>query len=131
LLRASAYWVTKEWVSLSIPDRTPEGKQLTLEEREDILSFCVDHYAELLRECPCLQSEDVLAQYRIEDIGRKPEPADAIDIMHMAPALAYCNAAVTHDGYVADQGRRYMREHGKRAFVGRLLSEVVNEVIKP
>lgn len=115
----------KEYISLSMPDRAPNGRLLIPAQREEILAYCVEHYEEILHECPCLQTEYILADYRIEDPMRNPEPQDAIDFMHMASALAYCDAVVTHERYLFAQGERYVRNTGRPVVVGRLLSEIV------
>jgi len=121
--------MNKEWISLSIPDRAPDEQPLTPALRAEVLAYCLGHYAELLSECPCMQSEHLLADYRTESATRKPQTQDCIDLMYMAPALAYCDVLTTHDRYLIAQVKRYAKDTGRPVVVRRLLSEIAKEFI--
>lgn len=112
------------WINLSLPDRAPDGKAIVPEDRCSILTYCTERYRDVLAESPCLYAEELLAEYRTENPSRKPQPTDAIDLMHLAPALAYCDAIVTNDAYILGQARRVVRETGRDAVIARTLSEV-------
>lgn len=121
--------VIEGWLSHSMPHAGPDGLPLAQEIIQLFLAYCVNRYDEVLRECPCLQSEHLLADYRSEVATRNPQKQDAIDLMHMAPALAYCDAVVTNDGYLCSQGKRYARDSGRPVIVGRLLSHVTDHLL--
>jgi hypothetical protein len=121
--------IIEGWLSASMPHAGPDGLPLAQEIIQLFLAYCVKRYNEVLRECPCLQSEHFLSNYRTAIATRNPQKQDAIDLMHMAPALAYCDAAVSNDGFLCNQAGRYAKDSGRPVVVGRLLSHVIDHLL--
>ncbi len=81
------------------PERDPNGTPIPLVERDRIVGELVANYQEVLRGCPTLWIDDLLADFRIKDHRRNPNVGDAIDLMHIGSALVYCDAFVSFDRY--------------------------------
>lgn len=115
-----------EWIGLSIPERNPDGRPFRMEERSKLLDQCVRRNGELLHACPSMLAEDLMEGYRTEDTLRNPKASDAIDLQHVVPALAYCDAIVTNDGYLKHHCERYSNEAKRNIVVARSLSDAVS-----
>jgi hypothetical protein len=79
---------------------------------------------EVYKHCPSLRVEDQLSELRISNKDREPRESDAIDLMMAVPSLAYCDAFVSYDGYVAAGAKELARRGVISCFVARLPSEV-------
>lgn len=101
--------VIQESFSIHFPKRYPNGTPIPLVERINITYDLVANQQEVLRECPTLWIDSLLADYRIENRSRNPQVGDAIDLMHAGSALVYCNAFVTYDGYTRNGAKRAVR----------------------
>lgn len=89
------------WVGLSIPNRGPDGRALTIPEKADLLAFCWQHKRQFFAECRCLAAEDALTTARTSNAMRQPTGSDGPDLQHAAVALAYCDIFYSMDGYQA------------------------------
>jgi hypothetical protein len=89
------------WIGVSIPDRGPDGRALTIPEKADLLAFCWQHKRQFFVECRCLAVEDALTTARTSDAIRQPSESDGPDLQHAAVALAYCDIFYSRDGYQA------------------------------
>jgi hypothetical protein len=89
------------WIGLSIPDRGPDGRALTIPEKTDLLAFCWQHKKQFFVECRCLAVEHALTTARTSDAMRQPTESDGPDLQHAAVALAYCDIFYSRDGYQA------------------------------
>jgi hypothetical protein len=87
-----------------IPDRAPDGRPLTVAEKEQLADFCLHHRDEFFRACSAMVVEDALYQVRSRDAGRVPKEQDAIDYLHTVMGLCYCDYLLTRDGHLAADG---------------------------
>ena len=118
----------RQWIGLSLPVEDLDGRTFNLLEQVENMEQCARRYGELLDRCPAMKAENILERYRTENPGRNPERQDAIDLQHMVPALAYCDAVVTNDGYLRQQCERYAGETGANIVVAARLSHAVERL---
>lgn len=91
--------VAYDYFMLHFPERTFDGTWIPKEKKDAIIPELIRNQKEVFRECPTIWVDSLLSDARIENPARKPQLGDAIDIMHMGSALAYCSAFVSNDGY--------------------------------
>lgn len=89
------------WIAVSIPDRAPDGRALTVSERAELVAFCWQHKRQFFTECRCLAVENALTTHRTSNAQRKPTESNGPDLQHAAVALAYCDVFYSRDGYQA------------------------------
>jgi hypothetical protein len=89
-----------------IPDRAPDGRPLTVVEKDRLADFCLQHREEFFRECPAMTVEDALYQVRSRDPARVPKVQDAIDYLHSVMGLSYCDYFLTRDGHLAQMAQQ-------------------------
>lgn len=90
------------WLGPMMPDRDPENRLLTGDQRAGLLEFCHQNNAHFLGDCPAIAVEDVLTIVRIQPPTRKLSESDGTDLQHSIAALSYCDIFFTRD---RDQAR--------------------------
>jgi hypothetical protein len=115
----------RAWLGITFPDRDPDNRGFDARAREALIARCAERIHDIRRDCPCIGAEFLLEQYRTRDPRRNPGPQDAADLMHIAPAISYCDAVVTGDGYLRGQAQSYARDTGRPLVVARGLEEVI------
>lgn len=118
----------REWLAISIPERDPDDRPFKPEERQEVLNRAVAQLDGLLLKCPAMRAEELMEGYRTDDAIRNPKRSDAVDLQHAVPALAYCDAIITNDGYLNGQCHRYVKEAGRDIIVARSLVETVERL---
>jgi hypothetical protein len=97
-----------------LPDSGPDGKLLTKEQKGQLLSFCLDSKAELLKQCPAIAAEYALCDIRSRDPSRNPKESDTADLLHSVVALPYCDYFLVGDGYVRNFSEQLAKELPQR-----------------
>jgi hypothetical protein len=91
--------IFRAWIEKKIPDRSPDGKVLSMTEKAALLDFCVARKKAFFSACPALAVEDELMLARTANRRRNPTNSDGEDLFHGVMALAYCDAFIVFDGF--------------------------------
>ena len=124
LTRDNREETTRSWFFGFFPLLDPAGNAIAKRNREQMVAQLAADIDEVYTHCPSLRVEDQLSELRISNKDREPRESDAIDLMMAVPSLAYCDAFVSYDGYVAAGAKELARRGVISCFVARLLSEV-------
>jgi hypothetical protein len=114
----------ESWLSQFFPLRDPDDKPIRPDARCAMMRELTDNMRATYQACPSLRIEDELSEFRTDDKNRKPQRQDAADLMMAVPALAYCDAFISSDGYVTEGATRLLRGGVIKCLVARLPSEV-------
>ena len=61
------------WVFASVPERSPDGKMLTRDERRSLAAWCFERRDHFLSECRAFAVEDAITTDRTKDRRTKPK----------------------------------------------------------
>lgn len=103
--------IFRSWIGTKLPQRDLNGKELSPDEKKNLLDFLYKNKDLLLKESPSIAIEDVLYDIRNKDAARPPQTQDAADMQHSILALSYCDYFVTRDGFV-----RHCAEFASRTY---------------
>src|ERR1700687_504108 len=108
-LRAMDTLINKGWLRGYLPRYTPAGVLLGEGELDRRLGNVMERWTDLLRECPALAAEHYLSEIRKDAGKRKLKSSDLLDLHHAAPAVSYCDAFVTADGFSRECAEQYVK----------------------
>jgi hypothetical protein len=120
--------IVRDWFLTLLPERDPNGRWISLDRRRELPDELSRSPDEVLRQCPAIFTEDVMAEIRSMAGGRKARPQDAFDLMHIIPALAYCDAFVSNDGPLLQQAQKVCHTTNRRVVTAATLSDATNEL---
>jgi hypothetical protein len=121
--------INREWFFQLIPERDPDNRWIARERREELagtLSSCPD---EVFRHCPAIFAESVMTDVRAMAGGRKAKPQDLFDLMHIVPALAYCDAFVSNDGLLRKQSKEASGRMGRNVVIAAILTDATEGLL--
>lgn len=120
--------INRKWLQSLQPERDANKRWITV----DRIKLLVDKYAgdlnEVLQQCPAMLVESVMTELRGQAGGRKAKPQDSLDLMHIVPALAYCDAFVTNDGPLRIQARKVIERTGRNVIAATTLTEAATSL---
>jgi hypothetical protein len=119
--------VIRDWFLTLLPERGPDSRWISLNLRRELADELSRSPDEVFRQCPAIFAEDVMADIRAMAGGRKARPQDAFDLMHIIPALAYCDAFVSNDGPLMQQARQACLRMNRRVVIAATLSETLGK----
>jgi hypothetical protein len=113
------------WFGSLLPLRGADGRVLSPTYLESELAAFVANPQLVFSRCPAIAAESVLSDVRANVGARRPQMPDAIDLMHTVPALAYCDAFISNDGFVRECATRTLSTTGRAVIVGNSLAKVI------
>jgi hypothetical protein len=119
--------VIRDWFLTLLPERGPDSRWISLDLRGELADELSRSPEEVFRQCPAIFAEDVMAEIRAMAGGRKARPQDAFDLMHIIPALAYCDAFVSNDGPLIQQARQACARTNRSVVIATTLSEALSK----
>ncbi len=111
------------WFSALLPVEKPDRSPIVKSEAEDIVSELTANRENLFMNCPAICSEHHISDFRSSNSARHPNPQDAIDLMHAVPALAYCDALITNDGFLRSGAEHVAKKQRRNLIISHSLSE--------
>jgi len=114
--------VARDWFLTLLPERDPDGRWISLDRRRELADELSRSPDEVFRHCPAIFTEDTMAEIRAMAGGRKAKPQDAFDLMHVIPALAYCDAFLSNDAPLLQQANRVCSKTNRSVVVSATLS---------
>ncbi len=117
--------ISRQWFFSLLPERDPDRRWIATDRREQLansLSLVPD---EVFRACPTMFAETVVTDIRAAAGGRKARPQDVFDLMHIVPALAYCDVFVSNDGPLRKQADEACRRMGRTILIARTLKDAM------
>src|SRR5262249_37940899 len=103
----------RDWFLSLLPERDIEGRWIDRARRERLADTFSKSPGDVLRQCPAMLTECVVTELRAMAGGRKATRQDAFDLMHIIPALAYCDVFVSNDGPLGKQAEETCRRTGR------------------
>ena len=120
--------VLRAWFGSLIPLRGPDGRVLSVSDRERVLELFVESPEQVFNTSPAILAEDVLTGVRASMGNRRPRLQDGMDLMHAILPLAYCDAFISNDGNVRDGAKRTLKATRRDVVVEARLSEALNKL---
>lgn len=80
--------------------RLPITERNTKSEEDELINFCLNNINSIYKACPAIHAETLLSEYRTSNAKRKAKESDLDDLFFSIPALAYCDAIITNDGFL-------------------------------
>lgn len=118
--------INRSWLLALLPERDPDGKWIAVQRRQELADELSQNVNDVFRHCPAIFTESVMTDIRATAGGRKARPQDALDLMHIVPALSYCDAFVSNDGPLLKQATKACISTSRRVVVSASLSEALN-----
>lgn len=82
----------------------------TLQDKRDLVRFCLTNRKNLFKQCPSLNTERHLSKYRSVNPKRKSKKSDSIDLTMSVAAYPYVDIFITNDGFLYD-GLKYVSKN--------------------
>lgn len=120
--------IVRDWFLTLLPERDPEGRWISLDRRRALADELSRSPDEVFGQCPAIITEDAMAEIRSMAGGRKARPQDAFDLMHIIPALAYCDAFVSNDGPLLQQAQKVRQRTNRSVVIAATLRDATNEL---
>jgi hypothetical protein len=120
--------VLRDWFLTLLPERDSDRRWISLDRRRELADELSRSPDEVFRRCPAVFTEDVMAEIRTMTGGRKARPQDSFDLMHVIPALAYCDAFVSNDGPLAQQAKQACLRTGRSVVIAPTLSDAASKL---
>jgi hypothetical protein len=117
--------ITREWLLSLLPERDASGQWIPIATCRELASIWSITPEDVFRHCPAVAIEAALADVRAAAGGRIPKSTDTFDLMHAVPALAYCDAFVTHDAHLRGHAARAAGKAQRSVIVDSRLSEAL------
>jgi hypothetical protein len=115
--------IDRQWFLSLIPERDSMNHWIARDQREVLAAALSCDRDKVLEACPAAFAESELTDIRAAAGGRKAKPQDAFDLMHLVPALAYCDAFVSNDGPLRKQAVEVCKRTGRPVAIAATLSE--------
>jgi hypothetical protein len=115
----------RDWFGSLLPARGPGGRILARKNLDRVLELMVADPSLVFGVCPAINVEHLLSGVRASDPGRRPTIQDGFDLMHSVPALAYCDAIISNDGFVRDCARQVLEKTRRSVVVAKSLGEAI------
>jgi hypothetical protein len=115
--------IDRQWILSLLPERDPEMRWIALDRRQQLAAALSHAPTEVLQACPAAFAETVITEMRTASGGRQAKPQDALDLMHVVPALAYCSVFVTNDGHLRKHAVETCKRTGRQIVISAALSE--------
>jgi len=90
-----------------LPQQELDLLGFTLNDKRDLVSFCLENRSFLYKACPSLNTERHLSDYRSANPNRNPRLSDSIDLTMSSATFTYVDVFVTNDGFLHD-GLQYV-----------------------
>jgi hypothetical protein len=120
--------VNRDWFQKLLPERDPDGRWIALDRRREFAAGLSISPDEMFRQCPAIFTENVVTEIRAMAGGRKAKPQDAFDLMHIIPALAYCDAFVSNDGPLLQQARKVCMRTRRNVVIAATVSDATTKL---
>ncbi len=115
----------RQWFRQMMPDRGTDGRTLSVTRLDALAQTFAANRQAVFDACPAIWSESALTDVRANVGGRVPRIQDAIDLMHGALALAYCDALISDDGHFRRCAEDALKATGRKVVVTNTLSEAL------